>query len=152
MWLVLLGPASAKTRAGAAAKRCEGGPHGVAARCDVVDEVELAAAETGERCSNVVLVGRGRWQVLPVAGALRGDRAGAADRFGDLHASSVPGDVGCQYSIGAGAAGAVGDGDEPAWRLDERGHFASGDVEVAGGAARLFDGVGEAAGFGFGGG
>ena len=62
----------------------------------------------------------------------------------------MAGDVGGQYSIGAGAAVTGRDGDKPARRGDKGGHFASGGFEVAGGAARVFDGVGQSARFGFG--
>jgi len=77
-----------------------------------------------------------------VAAALGFNRVGPADCFRNLSAEAsgicvhVPADVGRQYSIragAAGAAGAVGDGDKPARGRDEGGHFANGGLEVAGG-------------------
>ena len=139
---------------GAALERGESGAHGVATSGDVIHEVDLPVTKRGERGFKVVLVGRGRGQVAAVAAALGFNGPGSADCLSNLSGASgtcqMPGDVRGQYSIGAGAAGAVGDGDKPARGRDERGHFASGGLEVAGGAARVFDGVGQTAGFGFG--
>ena len=62
----------------------------------------------------------------------------------------MAGDVGGKDGVGSGRAVAGRDGDKPARAGDERGHFSGGGVEVAAWAARVFDGVGEAAGLGFG--
>jgi len=45
-----------------------------------------------------------------------------------------------------GVAGAVGDGNKPAWAGNKRGHFAGGGVEVRRWAGGCFNGVGKAAG------
>jgi len=135
---------------GAAVQRGVGGAHGVATGGNVVHEVNLSVTEAPKRSFEGVLLGRGGGQVAAVAGALGFDWAGAADGLGNLSAGHVAGDVGGQDGVGAGAAGAVGDGDKPARGCDERGHFASGGLEVADGAAGVFDGVGEAAGLGIG--
>ena len=65
-------------QAGAAVHRGVGGAHGVAARGNVIHEINLAVAEAPKRCFQGVLLGRSRGQVAAVAGALRFDWAGAA--------------------------------------------------------------------------
>ena len=139
-----------KDQAGTALEGVVGGPHGVATGGDVVHEIDLAVAEAPEGDFEVMRLGRGRGQVAPVAGALRFDWPCAADGLGKLSAGAVAGDVGGKNGVGACRAVTGRDGDKPARGFDERGHFASGGLEVAGGAARVFDRVGEAAGLGFG--
>jgi hypothetical protein len=141
---------------GATLERRESRAHGVATSGDVIHEIDLAMAEVPQRGFKVVLVWRSRGQVAAVAGALGFDWPSAADCLGNLRPDAsgicvyVPGDVRRQYSIGAGRAVTVWDGDKPARGRDERGHFARGGLKVPGGASRVFNRVREAAGFGFG--
>jgi len=85
-WLGVVGGVAAsvgENQTGAAIHRGVGGAHGVAARGNVIHEIDLAAAKAPERGFEAVRVGRGRGQVAAVAGALGFDWAGAAegDRF-----------------------------------------------------------------------
>lgn len=139
-----------KDEAGAALKRGESGAHGVAAGDDVVHEINLSMTEIGERCFEMVLAGRGRRQVAPVAAALGFNGPGATEGLGQLRAGAMSGDVGGQNGVGTSAAVTGRDGDKPAWCGDEGGHFESCGLEVAGRAAWVFDGIGQAACLGLG--
>ncbi len=137
-------------QAGAAVQGGEGGAQGAAAGGGVVHEVDLAGGEVRAGGAQVVFFGRGGGQVAAVAGALGFNGLGAAEGVGELRPGAEAGDMGGQDGVGAGAAVAGRDRDKPARGLDEGGHFGGGGREVAGGAAGIFEGVGEAAGFGFG--
>jgi len=76
------------------------------------------------------------------------DRLGSGDGPGNLGAWAIGGDHARKAGVGVDATGAVGDWNEPARAIDERGHFAGGGVKVRRCAAGVFDCVGEAAGFG----
>ena len=75
--------------AGAALHRGVSGTHGVATGGNVVHKVNLSVPKAPDRGFEVVLVGRGRGQVAPVAGALGFDWPGAADGLGELCAGPV---------------------------------------------------------------
>jgi len=142
-----------KDETGAAVHRGVGGAHGVAARRDIVHEIDLAAAKAPKRSFEAVRVRRRRGQVAAVAGALGFGRRGAAERGRNLRGArrgDMAGDVGGKDSVGAGAAVTGRDGNKPARGFDEAGHFAGGGVEVNRGAARVFNRVGQSAGLGFG--
>ena len=135
--------------ASAEAKGKAGGFKGVSARRDVVHEIGLAERQRFARAGKVVLLWRDRAKRVLVAGALGLYGLRSVNRFRDLSAGNIAGDVVGKAGVGVGVSGAVGYRHKPARAGDECGHVTGGGVEVGERAGEVFNRVGKAAGLGF---